>query len=697
MKRYISIFALSLICGLAVADEGMWLPSLISERIGDMQAKGFELTAEDIYSINQASLKDAVVLFGRGCTGELISSEGLLLTNHHCGYDQIQKHSSVEHDYLRDGFWAMTREEELPNPGLTVSFLDRMEDVTDAVLAGYTGGMTEAQRDSVVKSNSAKLIEDATASGNGLRASVESMYYGNKYYMFVYRVYSDVRLVGAPPSSIGKFGGDTDNWMWPRHTGDFSIFRIYADKDNNPAPYSEDNVPYTPKRYFHIAAGGVEEGDFTFVYGFPGTTREYIMSDGVRYISELSNPHKIALRTMRLDIQRRYMDADQAVRIQYSAKNATVANAWKKWQGEMRGINRLGTVARKQAYEARFNEWAAGTEYEGVLPAMDSLYGLLEPYLFALDYYYEAPNTVEIVKFAGKVLSLAEKGTDSSLNAEVAAFFKDYCLPIDKESFIAVMNAFNDNLPDGFRPGYLDSTIAVYGSVEAWADDLFAHSAFTDREFVYALGSEDMDALYDDPAAEFGREMKSWVDNELYPEAIRLSREINLLYRDYMRGQMEFEPDRAFYPDANLTLRVAYGHIKGYAPSDGIYYLPFSTIDGIMEKDNPEIFDYNIPQRFRDVVATGDYGRWGEDGSVPVCFIATNHTSGGNSGSPVIDGKGRLIGVNFDRVWEGTMSDIEFDPDFCRNICLDIRYVLFVIDKIGGASHLIDEMTIETE
>ena len=652
-RRHILIFALSLISGTAVADEGMWLPSLISERIEDMQAKGFELSAEDIYSINQASLKDAVVLFGRGCTGELISPEGLLITNHHCGYAQIQQHSSVEHDYLRDGFWAMTREEELPNPGLTVSFLEYMEDVTEQVLDGYEAGMTEEERTALIDANADRLIEKATAPGNGLRASVESLYYGNKYYMFVYREYSDVRLVGAPPSSIGKFGGDTDNWMWPRHTGDFSIFRIYAGKDNNPAPYSEDNV---------------------------------------------SNPFKIALRTMRLDIQKRYMDADQAVRIQYSSKNASVANAWKKWQGEMRGINRLGTVERKRAYEARFMEWAKGTEYEGIIPALDSLYGLYVPYMCALEYYYEAPRTIELTNFASKVMRIAEDGgSDSLLRAAVEAFYKDYYLPLDKASFIAVMNYYKDHVPENFRPEYFDSTLSAYGSVEAWADYMFAHSTFTDREFVSAMGIADVSVLNDDPAVEFSREFSSWAEAEIYPHVDRLGNEITLLYRDYMRGQMEFEPDKAFYPDANLTLRVAYGHIKGYSPADGVDYLPFSTIDGIMEKDNPEIFDYNIPQRFRDIVAAGDYGRWGSDGSVPVCFIATNHTSGGNSGSPVIDGKGRLIGINFDRVWEGTMSDIEFDPDFCRNISLDIRYALFVIDKIGGASHLIDEMTIETE
>lgn len=699
MKKYLSILVLSVFCmAPASADEGMWLPSLISQRIGDMQAKGFTLTAEDIYSINQACLKDAVVHFGGGCTGELISPEGLLITNHHCGYGQIQRHSSVEHDYLRDGFWAMTRAEELPNPGLSVSFLEYMEDVTDEVLEGYKDGMSEEEREALVEKNSAKLVEEAVAEGKGLRASVEPLFYGNKYYMFVFRRYTDVRLVGAPPSSIGKFGGDTDNWMWPRHTGDFSIFRVYADKDNNPAAYSEDNVPYRPKKYFHIAAGGVKEGDFTFVYGFPGSTREYIMSEGVRYVSDVTNPAKIALRTMRLDVQKKYMDADQAVRIQYSSKNASVSNAWKKWQGEMKGIVRLGTVARKQAFEASFMEWAGGTEYEGIIPALDSLYKALEPYNYALDYYNESARTIELVQFASRAVKAAEGGSDSALKAVEAAFYKDYFLPIDKESFVAVMNAYKDNVPVDFRPPYFDSTLAVYGgSIEKWADDLFSASVFADRAALEAMDCAAVAALQDDPAVVFGREFTSWIGENIRPVVSRLNSEINLLNRDYVRGQMEFQPDKTFYPDANSTLRVAYGHIKGYSPSDGVYYMPFSTIEGIMEKDNPDIFDYNIPQRFRDIVASGDYGRWGHDGKVPVCFIATNHTSGGNSGSPVIDSKGRLIGINFDRVWEGTMSDIEFDPDFCRNISLDIRYVLFVIDMIGNADHLIDEMTIETE
>lgn len=699
------------------ADEGMWLPSLISQRIGDMQAKGFRLSAEDIYSINQASLKDAVVLFGGGCTGELISSEGLLLTNHHCGYAQIQKHSSVEHDYLKDGFWAMDRSEELPNPGLEVWFLDRMEDVTGAVLDGYEPGMTEQQRDSVVRTNSEAIAGKAEKDGAGLRADVESLYYGNQYFLFVYRVFKDVRLVGAPPSSIGKFGGDTDNWMWPRHTGDFSIFRIYADKDNNPAEYSEDNVPYIPKKYFKISLGGVSEGDFTFIYGFPGRTQEYIVSEAVRYISEISDPHKIALRTLRLDIQDRYMSASQAVRIQYSSKNAAVSNSWKKWQGEMRGIRKMNTVETKKENERLFEEWAAGSEYSGIVGRLDSLYRLMEPYAFAADYYNETARAIELTSFAAEYARRLEKAAGVSSPDEAtqaresakrlaAAFYKDYYMPIDKESFIALMDMFDRNIPSGFKPEYFTESMGRYGSAEAWADSLFGNSVFSDSsaltKTVAAACADgvgtDITLLTDDPAVEFGNEFRKWYMEGIRSVVQRLGSEITLLYRDYMKGQMEFNKDRAFYPDANLTLRVAYGSVQGYSPADGTYYLPVSTIEGIMQKDNPDIFDYNIPQRLRDIYAEKDYGEWTvTDASgrltVPVCFIATNHTSGGNSGSPVINADGDLIGINFDRVWEGTMSDIVFDPDLCRNISLDIRYVLFIIDKVAGAGHLIDEMT----
>ena len=711
MRKTLTIIILAVFAGFSArADEGMWLPSLIAQRINDMQEKGFKLDAEDIYSINQASLKDAVVLFGRGCTGELISPEGLLLTNHHCGYSQIQQHSTVEHDYLKDGFWAMNREEELPNKGLSVSFLDRMEDVTDIILNGYQTGMPEDERVAIVKKNSEALIEEVTKEGNGLRATVEALYYGNQYFLFVYRQYDDVRLVGAPPSSIGKFGGDTDNWMWPRHTGDFSMFRIYADKNNNPAPYSKDNVPYKPKKYFRISTKGVQEGDFTFIYGFPGRTQEYIHSEGVRYIEELGDPHKINLRTLRLDIMSKYQSQSQKVRIQYSSKHANVANAWKKWQGEVKGIKKMKTVQTKQEFEAAFKLWAAGGEFDGVVENIEGIYRTLEPYAYATDYYNETVRAVEISNLAMSIARLYLVGHEDfvTFDSEKAAdimegFYKDYYLPIDKECFIALMNEFDKNMSEEFKPQYFKDRLAQFGSIETWAEHLFSESIFADPARAAALASsdnivEDMQAVLNDPATEFLNEFLKWYHADILPVTTQLNQDLQLAYRDYMRGQMVYcrtqRVPKAFYPDANLTLRVAYGHIKGYSPADGTYYMPSSTIKGIMEKDNPEIFDYNIPQRLRDIYAQKDYGQWADaTGEVPVCFIATNHTTGGNSGSPVINAEGDLIGLNFDRVWEGTMSDIVFDPDICRNISLDVRYVLFIIDKVADADHLLEEMT----
>ena len=657
----IALLAAAALMPSARADEGMWLPMLISQRIEHMHEKGFTLDAEDIYSINQASLKDAVVLFGGGCTGEVVSPEGLLFTNHHCGYSQIQKHSSVEHDYLKDGFWALDRSDELSNPGLSVMFLEYMQDVTSELSSATD---KQAAIDS--------LVTSAEAAGKGLSASVEEFYYGNQYFLFVYKEFSDVRLVGAPPSSIGKFGGDTDNWMWPRHTGDFSIFRIYAGPDNEPAEYSEDNVPYRPKKYFKIATGGVQEGDFTFIYGFPGSTREYVTSDEVRYIGEISDPAKIALRTMRLEIMKKYMDSSQDLRIRYSSKYANVSNAWKKWQGEAGGIERNGTVEEKEAYEARFAEWAAGTRYEGLLDRLDSLYKVLEPLNFAREYTSETALALELPKFATAYCYASEE--DRAQLAE--DFYKDWWLPVDKECFIALMDAYSRDVPAEFRPACFDSSLVRYGSIPAWADAVFGGG----------LSKGELSDAANDPAYAFRKAFTEHYNNVLLPEYLRISGEITTLYKDYMQGQMEFEPEKAFYPDANLTLRVAYGNVAGYSPSDGVYYKPVSTLTGIMEKDNPEIFDYNVPQKLRELYATGLYD------DMPVCFIATNHTSGGNSGSPVIDADGNLIGLNFDRVWEGTMSDIAFDPAFCRNICLDIRYLLFVVDKVCGAGALLDEL-----
>lgn len=696
LKALFSAAAFTFAAANVSADEGMWLPSLISQRIEDMKAKGFRLDAEDIYSINQASLKDAVVLFNGGCTGEIISDKGLLLTNHHCGYGAIQKHSSVEHDYLKDGFWAMSMDEELPNEGLWVSFLVRMDDVTDEVLAGYDSSMSEKQRDSLVAANSSVLIEAASSEGPSYKASVESLYYGNQYFLFVYQVFNDVRLVGAPPSSIGKFGGDTDNWMWPRHTGDFSIFRVYADKDNNPAEYSEDNVPYTPKRFFKISTAGVKEGDFTFVYGFPGRTQEYLHSDAIAYV-EKSNPHKIGLRTKRLDAQKKYMAMDQAVRIQYSSKNASVANAWKKWQGELKGILKLKTREQKLMFEEAFNKWvgedASRSAYSGLTDRLSSLYAELDPYMFALDYYNESLLSVEALKNA---LSASRITDGDKLSDYFRKFYKDYYQPIDKEIFVAMLKDFDENIQDEFKPAELNAALDS-SSVEEIAESLYSETIFADAEKSAKYASADSAArkamLDSDPAYIMVKGLVSAYE-PIYLKVKELNREITLLYRDYMRGQMEFCSDKTFFPDANMTLRVAYGNVDGFSPADAVEYIPVSTIEGIIQKDNPEIFDYNIPQKLRDIYASKDYGRWNVGGTVPVCFLATNHTSGGNSGSPVIDGDGNLIGLNFDRVWEGTMSDLAFDPELCRNISVDIRYILFLIEQYAGATNLLDEMVL---
>lgn len=699
-KNRLLLFAaiLSLLASAAKADEGMWLPSLIEKgRIKDMKARGFELSAKDIYSVNEASLKDAIVLFGRGCTGEMISQQGLLMTNHHCGYGQIQAHSSIENDYLTYGFAAMNRGEELPNPGLQVKFLREMSDVTQQALNGVTDAMSETERQAKIKENSTKIKDEAINSKSGVSAAVESLYYGNQYFLFVYDVYEDVRLVFAPPSAVGKFGGDTDNWMWPRHTGDFSVFRIYADSLNRPAKYSASNVPFKPKKAFTISLDGMKEGDFTFVYGFPGTTMQYLHSSAVRYILEKGDPHKVNLRTIRLDVMNAAQNADPAVRIKYAAKNASVSNAWKKWQGEMKGVRRLGTIEKKESLEQAFEQWAENRpEYKGLVGRMASLYDSIEPYAFAKDYYAEAFKAVELLKYVASYIPLTPSSLDSvslleKYRKDASAFYKDYELSIDSTTAVMLLEELRSNIPAAYLPVAFNDT-----PTRKLVNELFEKSIFVDSSKVKRLLEMPVAEAYaqiaSDPAFIIVKAFDKKEKADIIPNYNALNEQIVLLYRTYMRGLMAMQPNREFYPDANLTLRVAYGNVGGYSPADGVYYKPVSTLDGVMQKDNPEIYDYDVPEKLRQVFEQKDYGRWDVNGSVPVAFIATNHTTGGNSGSPVLNSRGELIGVNFDRTWEGTMSDIEYDPVVCRNIALDIRYALFIIDKVGGAGYLLDEM-----
>lgn len=715
MRRLILLFiaVLAFLPFRTTADEGMWLPALMHKyNIKDMQSKGFKLTAEDLYSINQPSIKDAIVIFGRGCTGELISPEGLIITNHHCGYGAIQKLSSIENDYLKDGFWAMSKDEELPNPGLTVRFLVRMDDVTALALKGVTPTVGEEQRANLIEQNSL-AITDSVTKGTHYTARVEPLFNGNQFFVFIYEEFSDVRLVGTPPSSIGKFGGDTDNWMWPRHTGDFSLFRIYADKDNKPAAYSPDNVPYKPKRFLPISLKGVQPGDFTMVYGYPGSTKQFITSQAVNQVVNISNPLKISLRDARLKIMEEYMLLNDTVRIKYASKQAGVANAWKKWIGERNGLIRLNAIAKKEALEEQFLGWVKSSpgrveEYGYLLPRFNELYALLEPLVVANDISREAFKSIEIIRFSSQFNGLvANSLIDSIVDVKNAIrmiptarnFYKDYYMPIDMNTFEAMMQVVTNVLPDSLQPPIISSLLAdSEGDWELLTERIYSESLFADSTRLISLLSnldeEGLWEIWNDKVFKLNYQLDSLYSIHIDEPYKQINGELNVLYRTYIRGLMEMQPDKVFYPDANLTLRITYGNVQGYSPSDAVDYLHQTTLEGIAEKAQMDVYDYEVPQKLLDLYHDKDYGRWEQDGTVPVAFIATNHTSGGNSGSPVINAEGQLVGVNFDRVWEGTMSDIMFDPKVCRNISLDIRYALFIVDKFAGASYLLDEMTL---
>jgi len=712
-KNILSICIILISISSVLAKEGMWIPTLLDKyNIEEMKQMGFRLNADDIYSVNHASMKDAVVLFGSGCTGELISNEGLLITNHHCGFDAIQNHSSVEHDYLTNGFWAKNHQEELPNPELTVRFLSRMEDVSEKVLAN-TEGLSKDSVSVVIKRNTKQITDDASEKGK-YDASVQPLFYGNQFFLYVYQVFQDVRLVGAPPSAIGKFGGDTDNWMWPRHTGDFSLFRIYAGKDNQPAKYSPDNVPYKPGKFFKISIKGVQPEEFTLVFGFPGRTQEYLPSEAISQIMDQSDPDKIRIRDMKLSILSSDMDKDAKVRIQYASKYASTSNAWKKWQGEIKGLKRLNAVETKKKEELAFGNWVNSdnnrkNRYGEVLPTLEKLYAQFAPYSKANDYYSEIIvrgtdlfsliSVFEQIEARWPQLSLTEQQKiQAILKSKLSEHFREYNETTDEKVFTELLELYSKEMDSAFLPEEFKNIINK-GNQQEVLKNIYQKSVFADSiklfEIVSELNEKKIVRISTDPAFKLYRTLRNYFNSNVEPVYNSLQKQIDENLKTYMAGIQEMNAGKPLWPDANKTLRVAYGKIEGYEPMDGVTYDYFTTLKGIMEKDNPKIYDYNVPQALRDLYQEKDYGRYGKDGIMNVCFTASNHTTGGNSGSPVIDADGNLIGVNFDRCWEGTMSDLMFDPDRCRNIVLDIRYALFIIDKMAGAGYLTDEMEIE--
>ena len=714
IRKNLLIVSLTLISILpTMAKEGMWIPTLLNKyNIEEMKQMGFKLTAEDIYSVNRASMKDAVVLFGGGCTGELISGQGLLITNHHCGFDAIQNHSSVEHDYLTNGFWAKNRQEELPNSGLTVRFLDRMEDVTSKILAG-TETKPKDSASVIIGRNTKRIVAEASEKGR-YDASVQPLFYGNQYFLYVYQVFEDVRLVGAPPSSIGKFGGDTDNWMWPRHTGDFSLFRIYANKDNQPAKYSADNVPYKPKKFFKISLKGVQPEEFTMVFGFPGKTQEYLPSQAIRQIMEQGDPDKIKIRDLKLGLLTADMEKDPKIRIKYAAKYASTSNAWKKWQGEVKGLKRLNAITAKLKSENEFKNWVSAdpdrkNRFGDVLPNFEKLYNQLAPYSKAFDYYGEivqrGTDIFTIIAYFDALekrwSSLSpgdQQKTKKEIITKLEEYFREYNEATDEKVFAVLLQLYAKDLDSRFLPDDFKAVMSKTSS-EKLISKIYQKSIFSNAEKLSAvagsLDTKKFKIISNDPAFKLFRSLKKHYETNVESFYNSIQKQIDENLKTYVAGILEMNQGKPLWADANKTLRVAYGKVEGYEPMDGVTYDFCTTLDGIMQKDNPLIYDYNVPQALRDLYQKKDYGRYGNNGKMNVCFSASNHTTGGNSGSPVIDANGNLIGVNFDRCWEGTMSDLMFDPDRCRNIILDIRYALFITDKLAGAGYLIDEMAIE--
>ncbi len=716
MKRKITfvLLAVLLSIGLKVkADEGMWLPLFIDRlNYTDMQKMGLHLTAEEIYSINNSSLKDAIIIFGGGCTGEIVSAEGLIFTNHHCGYDAIQQQSSVEHDYLTNGFWALKKTDELPNESLTVKFLVRIEDVSKKVLANLDPKLSEDDRTKAVKEITKKL-EDEANNNKQYDVSVRSFFNGNEYYLFVYETFKDIRLVGTPPNAIGKFGGDTDNWMWPRHTGDFSVFRVYTSPDGKPAAYSKDNIPLKAKKFLPISIKGIKKNDYAMVMGFPGTTNRFLTSFGVKLALEETNPSVVNVRTKKLAIMKKDMDASDKVRIQYSSKYAGIANYWKKYQGESKGLKRLKVYDEKKAIEEAFTKWvnadaARKDKYGNALTDISLGYTEMTKYAKVSTYFRETmtrgPECIGLAKsFEALQKELkAEKPDDAKIKEQIGKMktrakdlFKDYNQATDMKLMAELFAMFMNDISAEYHPDYLIEMKNKYdGDFSKLAAAIAEKSIFVSPERINAfLDNPKAKVLDKDPAFKIMKSIYAKTDL-LTPKITAAQAQISKGMRSFVAGLREMQPDKKFYPDANSTMRLTYGKVLDYYPADAIHYDFKTTLKGVMEKEDPTNDEFVVPQKLKELYAAKDFGPYGENGELVTCFLTDNDITGGNSGSPCINADGELIGLAFDGNWEALSSDIVFEPALQRTIVVDARYVLFVIDKLAGAKNLIDELQI---
>ena len=710
MKKLILCLAAAVVSLTAAADEGMWLlPYLQKMNIGDMKAKGCQLTAEDIYSVNHGSLKDAIVIFGNGCTGEVVSPEGLVFTNHHCGYGSIQALSSVEHDYLKDGFWAMSNEEELPAPGLTVTFIRRIIDVTPEVLGNIPSIAKGEERSEMEDKNIEALYEKLRAENPGMTINIQPFFGGNQYFAFVMEVYRDIRLVGTPPTSIGKFGGETDNWMWPRHTGDFSMFRIYADANGEPAEYSESNVPLKTKKHLSISIKGLKEGDYAMIMGFPGSTSRYLTVSEVKERMESENDPRIRIRGARLAVLKEVMNASDKIRIQYANKYAGSSNYWKNSIGMNKAIIDNDVLGTKAAQEAKFAEFAKAqnnAEYAAVVKNIDDLVAKTTP----LNYQYTCLRETFFgaIEFGNVMLSktreaLLEKN-DSVIEARMKALEstyesihnKDYDHEVDRKVAKALFPLYAEMVPANQRPSIYKVIEQKYkGDYNKFVDDMYDNSIFANRaNFEKFTKKPSVKAIDNDLALQYCQSKYDLMD-KLVSQLKDMDQELALLHKTYIRGLGEMKLPVPSYPDANFTIRLTYGNVKPYDPKDGVHYNYYTTTKGILEKENPEDREFVVPAKLKELIEKKDYGRYAlPNGDMPVCFLSTNDITGGNSGSPVLNENGELIGCAFDGNWESLSGDINFDNNLQRCINLDIRYVLFILEKLGNCGHLINEMTI---